>query len=85
MNDQGLFADLPEEENPDFDWSDHSSIAIYEQPRTAIYFSPRGALVIRQQAWCGRCDEDHFVYFEPHNIDDLLGAIAVLRKGTAIG
>jgi hypothetical protein len=44
-----------------FDWDDEI-VVIHEQPRTAVYFNPNGALVIRQDRWP---DKDQFVFIAP--------------------
>jgi hypothetical protein len=44
----------------DFDWSIDSSVIIPEQPETALYWTSRSQLVIRQRGWP---DDDSFVYF----------------------
>jgi hypothetical protein len=54
----------------DFDWSGEDVI-IHEQPATAVYFNPQGALVIRQRA----SDYDYhdpFVYIGPDHIEAFL-------------
>jgi hypothetical protein len=54
----------------DFDWSGEDVI-IHEQPATAVYFNPQGALVIRQKA----SDYDYgdpFVYIGPDHIEAFL-------------
>jgi hypothetical protein len=48
----------PETNDRAFDWEADDIIVLHEQPRTAIYWNPNGALVIRQQNWP---DEDVFV------------------------
>jgi hypothetical protein len=55
-----------------FDWSaDNPDIAIHEQPMTAVYENPYGAVVIRQESR-NSDEDDHFVFFRPESIPDLI-------------
>jgi hypothetical protein len=49
----------------DFDWSDQESVVLTEQPETAVYWNPRGELVIRQRRWP---DDDPCIFISPHNV-----------------
>jgi hypothetical protein len=77
------------DDSKDFDWSNDDSIVLREQPETAIYFNPNGALVIRQRAvWPNDEDGDPYVYINPENIEhfldkltDICGVPCVGRKG----
>ena len=57
-------ADTPEAK--DFDWNDTESVVLHEQPETACYFNPNGALVVRQRSWP---DDDSCVLIAPEQID----------------
>lgn len=59
---------------PDF-WEESPETVLFtEQPQTAVYWNARGQIVIRQER-SPLEDEDHFVYFAPHNIDGLIRAL----------
>ena len=49
----------------DFDWSDPESLVLSEQPETAIYWNPRGELVIRQRRWP---DDDSILFISASNV-----------------
>lgn len=51
----------------DFDWfgEDAADVVIQEQPRTAIYCNPSGAIVIRQAADSGYNENDPYVLIRP--------------------
>lgn len=73
----------PEPPDP-FDWNTDESVALIEQPRTAIYFNKREQLVIRQEA--GMCDEDDaYVFIAPSNVqtflDRLCDAVGIPSAG----
>jgi hypothetical protein len=53
-----------------FDWFKDDSIVLEEQLPTAIYFSERNHLVIRQRAEYR--DEDAFIYIAPQNIAEFI-------------
>jgi hypothetical protein len=59
----------PQQDADDFDWSGEN-VVIREQPATAIYFNPEGALVIRQKA--AYPDNDPFVYIGADHIEAFL-------------
>jgi hypothetical protein len=58
--------------NPDehFDWFDDSVVVLGEQPATAVYFNPKGGLVIRQRG--PYYDDDPFICINAENIDAFL-------------
>jgi hypothetical protein len=57
-------------DDPDeFDWSGEN-VLIREQPATAVYFNPEGALVIRQKA--DYRDDDPFIYIGADHIEAFL-------------
>jgi hypothetical protein len=60
-----------------FDWSDEENVVCHEQPRSAVYFNPRGQVVIRQQADYHAFDEDSFVFFSIENVPALIEALRV--------
>jgi hypothetical protein len=51
----------------DFDWDDGSAVILREQPATAIYVNPTGALVIRQQRSWDQ-DEDTWIVIQRENV-----------------
>lgn len=56
----------------DFNWgSDNDSIIIPHQPAIAVYFNPRGEVVIRQEGHY-RPDEDHWIVVQIQNLDPLI-------------
>ncbi|MDQ7251652.1 hypothetical protein [Dongia sedimenti] len=60
----------------DFDWrSDADSIVCQEQPRTAVYRSPTGQVVIRQERSWDQ-DEDPCLVFNENTITDLIRSLA---------
>ena len=56
-------------ETVDFDWDDRESVVLPEQPETAVYWNPRGELVIRQRRWP---DDDSIIYITRANLDTFL-------------
>lgn len=58
-------------DNRKFDWNDDDSVVLHEQPETAIYWNPHGALVIRQRASWNEYD-DPFVVVAANNVHDFL-------------
>lgn len=60
------------ERGPDvFDWcAGNPDVVISEQPQTAVYLNPYGAVVVLQEARDGQ--DDPFVYFQPSNIPALI-------------
>ncbi len=56
---------------PEFDWSDSENVVLHDQPETAVYFNPKGALVIRQRADWNE-ENDPFVYICPNNIAEFI-------------
>ena len=61
----------PQQDTEDFDWSGEE-VVIREQPATAIYFNPEGALVIRQKATDDYQIGDPFVFIGPDHIESFL-------------
>jgi hypothetical protein len=77
---QAAVTALPQDD--DFDWYG-KEVIIHEQPATAIYFNPQGALVIRQRAFdCG--DDDPFVFISRKNIADFIERLIRLRDGGSV-
>ena len=73
---EGLDRRIAELEDADnFDWSDNNPrVVIPEQPRTAVYWNPRGQLVIRQER--GPLEEDdNFVFFNPDSLKALIAEL----------
>jgi hypothetical protein len=58
-----------------FDWgSGNEDVLIHEQPATAIYWNPRGQVVIRQEAgW--NDDSDPYLFFGPRNLPALIAKL----------
>ena len=61
-----------------FDWSDDSAVVLREQPATAVYFNPRGQVVIRQQGEV--FDDDPFVFFNVESLPALIAALTSASK-----
>ena len=72
----------PAVDTHEFSWLENDSIVLREQPETAIYWNPYGALVIRQ---CGYPDDDRCVFITSENIqafiDRLTDIVGVPSKG----
>ena len=66
----------------DFDWSGEN-VVIREQPATAIYFNPEGALVIRQKA--AYPDNDPFVYIGADHIEAFLDKLCDVCGVPSVG
>jgi hypothetical protein len=67
----------PEEDQDfyDFDWNTSDSVVLQSQPATAIYFNPKGCIVIRQErSWCQ--DDDPYVVITPENAVQFMEALA---------
>lgn len=65
---------IPEPTSEEFDWLTDPSVILVEQPETACYRNPTGALVIRQRAsW--NSQDDSFVFIAPQSIGDFLDEI----------
>ena len=58
------------ETDPDFDWDDPEAVVLREQPETAVYWNPKGELVIRQRR--DYPDEDQFIYIAAANVDSFI-------------
>jgi hypothetical protein len=67
-------------ESEDFDWADPESIIIPSQPAVAVYFNPRGEVVIRQESQY-HPDEDHFVYVGRKNLRPLIERLQQIDRG----
>jgi hypothetical protein len=71
-------AGLPPKKEPefdDFDWHDDPSVVLKSQPATAIYYNPKGCIVIRQEkSWAD--ESDPFVYITPENAVTFMEALA---------
>lgn len=59
----------PADASEDFDWSDVDGETIAAQHETAIYWNPKGDLVIRQRSWH---DDDSLIFISKENVDDFL-------------
>jgi hypothetical protein len=57
------------EANLDFDWGDVDGETLAEQHETAIYWNPKGDLVIRQRSWL---DDDSLIFISRTNVDEFL-------------
>jgi hypothetical protein len=66
---------------PDFDWDrDSDSIVVPAQPAIAVYFNPRGEVVIRQEAQL-HPDEDHYVFLHIKNLPPLISRLQQIVRG----
>jgi hypothetical protein len=63
--------DSRDDEEERFDWSG-DDVVLDEQPAVAIYFNPKDALVIRQQAQDPFDPDDPFIYIAKRNIDEFI-------------
>jgi hypothetical protein len=70
----------PEDEIEDFDWSDKESVLFPTQPAVAVYFNPRGEIVIRQESQY-HPDEDHFIYLQRKNLRPLIERLQQIDRG----
>lgn len=70
--------------DPDFDWIKSPDVVLHEQPQTAIYFNPEGALVIRQRADWNE-ENDPFVYICPNNIMDFIDKLCDVAGIPSVG
>jgi hypothetical protein len=62
----------PKPETWDFDWSrDKKDVVVPSQPAIAVYFNPRGEVVIRQEGQY-HPDEDHWIYIQIENLEPLI-------------
>jgi hypothetical protein len=64
----------------EWDWirgRDH--IVVPSQPAIAVYFNPRGEVVIRQESRAYP-DEDHFVYLQVENLDPLIDELQRIAR-----
>jgi hypothetical protein len=59
----------PDDANDDFRWDRDEDVVIHEQPRTAVYFNPNGALVIRQ---ANDYFDDPFVFIAPEYFESFM-------------
>lgn len=67
----------PPPDSPEFDWINSPDIVLREQPETAVYFNPNGALVIRQRADWNE-ENDPFVFICPNNIEAFIDKLCDL-------
>lgn len=59
----------------DFDWHDDPHVVLRSQPATAIYYNPKGHIVIRQErSWAE--ESDPYVYISPENATTFMEALA---------
>jgi len=66
----------------DFDWSDTESVILPEQPATAVYFNPRGELIIRQKRWP---DDDSFIYIAPDFVSEFIDKLCDIIGIPSVG
>lgn len=65
----------PDRFNDDFDWHDDESVVLKSQPATAIYYNPKGHIVIRQErSWAE--ESDPYVIISPENAVTFMEALA---------
>jgi hypothetical protein len=69
-----------EGESEDFSWQDTDSVIIPSQPAIAVYFNPRGEIVIRQES-AMHPDEDHFIYIGQKNLRPLIERLQQIANG----
>jgi hypothetical protein len=63
------------DDNKDFDWYADDLVVLQEQPRTALYFNPNGALVIRQ---VNEYFDDPFVFIAPEYFESFMEKLSDL-------
>jgi hypothetical protein len=57
-------------ESPEvFDWNDVDGFVLAEQAETAVYWNPKGDLVIRQRHWH---DDDSLIFISKTNVDEFV-------------
>lgn len=62
----------------DFDWSDEEIFKIPEQPETALFLNPHGAVVIRQTRALD--DDDVWVVIQPNNLKYIIAELTRLDQ-----
>ena len=72
--------EAPEADGVDFDWNDDDAVVVPEQRAGAVYWNPRGQIVIRQLGWP---DDDPFVFFAPEHAVTIAKAILKLASDAA--
>jgi hypothetical protein len=72
----------PASDPHEFSWLDNDSIVLREQPETAIYWNPYGALVIRQ---CGYPDDDRCVFITSENIQAFIDRLTDIVGIPSVG
>jgi hypothetical protein len=74
----------PVESGDDFDWAKAECVVLREQPATAIYHNPYGALVIRQErAW--NQEDDPFIFIAPQNIMSFIDSLCDIAGIPSVG
>ena len=53
----------------DFDWGDVDGVVLAEQAETAVYWNPKGDLVIRQRNWH---DDDSLIFISKNSVDEFV-------------
>jgi hypothetical protein len=59
----------PQAAESDFDWNDADAVALAEQHETAIYWNPKGDLVIRQRSWM---DDDSLIFISKNSVEEFV-------------
>jgi hypothetical protein len=57
-------------------------VILPEQPATAVYFNPRGELVIRQKRWP---DDDSFIYIAPDFVSEFIDKLCDIIGIPSVG
>jgi hypothetical protein len=66
----------------DFNWPTEL-IVVPAQPAIAVYFNPRGEVVIRQEGQYGY-DDDHWIYVQIQNLDPLIDQLQRIARGEIV-
>ena len=74
-------SEAPEADGVDFDWSSDDAVVVPAQRAGAVYWNPRGEIVIRQQGEL--YDDDAFVFFAPGHAVIIAKAILKLASDAA--
>jgi hypothetical protein len=72
-----LLATAGDDDDQQFEWCDNDAVVLQEQPPTAVYINPFGAVVIRQQSMVG---DDPCLLFRPEHIPTLIARLLQAAK-----
>ena len=70
------------ESSEDFDWGDVDGVVLAEQAETAVYWNPKGDLVIRQRNWH---DDDSLIFISKNSVDEFIGKLCDVAGIPSVG